>query len=109
MVWKSTGSFLRLHKCSVEGDSAHPTANLPQVLSRHLSPSTTSLLPANLHFFGVVFVFVFLGPHLAYGGSQARGRIGLIAASLPTATTMQDPSRLYDLHHSSGNTRSLTH
>ena len=40
---------------------------------------------------------------MAYGGSQARGRIGAIAADLPTATAIAtgDPSRIYDLHPSS--------
>ena len=38
----------------------------------------------------------------AYGGSQARGRIGVMAASLPaTATVMPDLSRVFDLHQSS--------
>ena len=40
------------------------------------------------------FFFVFLGPHMAYGGSQARGLIGAVAAGL---------------HHSHSNTRSEPH
>ena len=35
----------------------------------------------------------------AYGGSQARGRIGPVAPVYATAT--QDPSRICALHHSS--------
>ena len=37
----------------------------------------------------------------AYGGSQVRGRIGVTAATYTTATAMQDPGRIWDLHHSS--------
>ena len=36
---------------------------------------------------------------MAYGGSQARGRIGVVAYA--TATATPDPSRICDLHHSS--------
>ena len=36
----------------------------------------------------------------ACGGSQARGLIGVTAADHATATAMQDPSRIFDLHHS---------
>ena len=45
---------------------------------------------------------------VAYGGFQARGPIGTVAACLRTATATQDPSRLCNLHHSHGNARSLT-
>ena len=46
----------------------------------------------------IFFVFcLFWATPAAYGGSQARGPIGTIATSLPTA----DPSRICDLHHSS--------
>ena len=38
----------------------------------------------------------------AYGGSQARGRIGAVAAlAYARGTATQDPSRICDLHHSS--------
>ena len=37
---------------------------------------------------------------MAYGGSQARGRIRAVAADYTTATEMTDPSRIC-LHHSS--------
>ena len=48
------------------------------------------------------FVFcLFRASPLAYGGSQAMGRIGAIASSYATATATQDPSRVCDLHHSS--------
>ena len=38
---------------------------------------------------------------MEYGGSQARGPIRATAASLPTATGMQDPRCVCDLHHGS--------
>ena len=37
----------------------------------------------------------------AYGGSQARSRIGATAAGYTTATAMPDLSCAYNLHHSS--------
>ena len=37
----------------------------------------------------------------AYGGSQARGRNGAVAASLCTVTATWDPSCVCNLHHSS--------
>ena len=37
----------------------------------------------------------------AYGGSQARGLIGAIAAAYTRATAKPDPSQVCDLHHSS--------
>ena len=37
----------------------------------------------------------------AYGGSQARDRIGAVAASLHHGHSNADPSRICDLHHSS--------
>ena len=47
-----------------------------------------------------LFIFFFLRA-AAYGGSQARSPVGA------TATTTQDPSHVYDLHHSSGQCRFL--
>ena len=44
---------------------------------------------------------------MAYGGPQARGPIGAVAAGLSTATAMQDLSRVYTTAH--GNAASLTH
>ena len=45
---------------------------------------------------------VFLGPHpLAHGGSQARGRIGAVAAHLHHSRETRDPSHVCNLHHSS--------
>ena len=38
---------------------------------------------------------------MTYGGSQARGLIGAVAPAYATATAMQDPSHVCDLHHSS--------
>ena len=37
----------------------------------------------------------------AYGGSQARGLIGAVAASLRQSHATQDPSHICNLHHSS--------
>ena len=49
-----------------------------------------------------LFIFVFLkAAPVAYGSSLARGLIGAIAAAYTTATTMPDPSRVCDLHHTS--------
>ena len=51
-----------------------------------------------------VFLFFFFGiswaAPVAYGGSQARGRIRAVAASLARATATRDPSRVCNLHHS---------
>ena len=54
-----------------------------------------------LHF--VVVVVVFRVSPMAYGSSQARGRIGARAAlpACTTATAMPDPSRICNLRHSS--------
>ena len=43
----------------------------------------------------------------AYGGSQARGRIGAVAAAYTTATAMPDPSHICNPHHSSRQRRIL--
>ena len=48
------------------------------------------------------FFFFFRAAPSAYGGSQARGRIGAVAAGLcHTATATPDLSHICDLHHSS--------
>ena len=52
-------------------------------------------------FFLFLFFCLFSAAPVAYGGSQARGRIRAVAASLHQATTMLDPSRICNLHHSS--------
>ena len=38
---------------------------------------------------------------MTYGGSQAKGPVELQLLAYTTATAMQDPSRVCDLHHSS--------
>ena len=53
-------------------------------------------------FFVVVFLFVYVfcmyrAAPAVYGGSQARGLIRAVAAGLQ----LVDPSRIYNLHHSS--------
>ena len=45
------------------------------------------------------FFFFFTAAHVAYGASQARGLIGVVAASLNHTTTMWDPTRI--CNHSS--------
>ena len=53
-------------------------------------------------FFWVFFFFwLFRAPPAACGSSQARDRIGAIAAAYTAATAMPDPSHLCDLHCSS--------
>ena len=48
------------------------------------------------------FFFVFLGPHPgAYGGSQARGQIGAVAASLHHSQSYARSSHVFDLNYSS--------
>ena len=47
------------------------------------------------------FFFCFLGPPVAYGSYQARGRITAAAEIYATVTTTLDPSRVCNLHHSS--------
>ena len=44
---------------------------------------------------------------MAYGGSQARGLIGAVDTGLLRATATWDPSRIFDLHHSSWHRRIL--
>ena len=56
------------------------------------------------------FVFCpFRAAPAAYGGSQATGLIGAVAAGLHTATARPDTSGVCDLHHSSRQRGSLTH
>ena len=58
-------------------------------------------------FFGFGFFFLlFRATPAAYGDSEARGRIGAVAAGYAT-TTPPDPSHLCDLHHSSWQCRAL--
>ena len=59
-------------------------------------------------FFFFFFCFFLLHAALeAYGGSQARGRIGDVAAAYTTATAMRDLSLVCDPHHSSRPHQSL--
>ena len=52
-------------------------------------------------FFGGFWVFLlFRAAPLAYGGSQARGRIGAVSPAYATGTAMQDLSHVCNLHHS---------
>ena len=48
----------------------------------------------------VLFCFLRAAP-VAYGGSQARGPIGIQLPAYATATAMPDPSRVCDPYHSS--------
>ena len=56
-----------------------------------------------------IYLFIFSAALAAYRGSQARGRIGATAASLPmvTARRIQATSAIYTTAH--GNAGSLTH
>ena len=47
------------------------------------------------------FFKLFRAAPLAYGSSQARGRIGATSANLCRSHSNGDPSRICDLHHSS--------
>ena len=58
----------------------------------------------------IIYLFIYLfiyfllfraKPPMAYGGSQARGRIRATAASLRHSHSKKDPSHVCDLHHSS--------
>ena len=51
---------------------------------------------------------LFRAAPVAYGGSQARGHSDLQLLAYATATTMQDPSHVCDLHHSSRQRRILS-
>ena len=53
-----------------------------------------------VHYTFFFFFFFFFGTPVAYGGSQARGWNRAVAAGLHH-TTMPDPSRICNLHHSS--------
>ena len=55
----------------------------------------------SLSFF-FLFFLLFRAIPVAYGGSQAGGRIRAIAPATAAATATQDPSHVCDLHHSSG-------
>ena len=45
------------------------------------------------------FFFSFWASPTAYGGAQARGPMGAIAAAYTTATATWDLSRVFDLHY----------
>ena len=49
----------------------------------------------------IFFLSLFRAAPVAYGGSQASGLIGAVAASYARATAMPDPSCVCPLHHSS--------
>ena len=46
-----------------------------------------------------LFPFLMATPEV-YGSSQARGQIRAVAAGCTTATATQDPSQIWELHHS---------
>ena len=71
------------------------------------SPPCITTPPTN-YSYHLFFVFLFFrAAPAACGGSQARGRIGAVAAGYTTATTMPDPSHICDLHCSSRHHRIL--
>ena len=59
-------------------------------------------IPMSLCFVLLSFFFSFRATPKAYGGSQARGQIGSVAAGLHTATATWDLSCICNVHHSSG-------
>ena len=65
---------------------------------------TTCLLNIFLNFFFFFFcLFAFSrAAPTAYGGSQGRGLIGVVALAYTRATATWDPSCVCNLHHSSG-------
>ena len=71
--------------------SLHPLSRAPTTPERHALVIHKNLLYLWLFIIFIFYFFVFLGPHAAYGGSQARGQIGAVATGL---------------HHSHSNTRS---
>ena len=52
-------------------------------------------------FFFFFFFVQFRAAPVTYGGSQARGQIGAVAAGYTTAIAMPYPSYVCNLHHSS--------
>ena len=73
-----------------------PCASL--VMSGFLSTYSVS---DTIHVYFFFFIFLFRAVPLAYGGSQARGRIGATAAGLRHSHSNSDPSHVCDVHHSS--------
>ena len=57
--------------------------------------------------FFCLFVCSYRATPAAYGGSQARGLIGAVAAASARATATRDPSWVCDLHHGSWQRRIL--
>ena len=67
--------------------------------------SPPQLSPSYCDSFFLSFVFFFRATPMAYGSSQTRGLIR--DAAFSTATATQDPSHIFDLHHSSWQFRIL--
>ena len=81
------------------------------VLSQTLfyNPRIVHMSLAFLIYLFICLLSFFSTTPMAYGGSQVRGLIGAIPASLTTATATRDPSRICNLHHSSWQRQMLTH
>ena len=82
--------------------------HLPSSLALPLAWARTAFFPpphliiSFLFFLSFFFFLLFRASLMAYGGPQARGRIGTVATGLhTTATAMQDSSLVCDLHHTS--------
>ena len=73
-----------------------------------LLPQCLSGVSSTAFFFFFLF-FLFRATPVAYGSSQARGRIEPQLLAYTTATTMPDPSCICDLHCCCGNDGSLIH
>ena len=60
-----------------------------------------------MHFYFILFYYLFRAAPTGYGGFQARDRIGVIALAYTTATATPDPSCVFNLYHSSQQRRIL--
>ena len=102
-------SFSHDVKTGIQKDRKHVPSSSSGLTSQPRSAETRSAWLESLEFqplFSFSFFFFFfclfaisLAAPVAYGDSQARGRIGAVAYSRATAT--RDPSRVFNLHHSS--------
>ena len=91
-------------------------ATIHGTIQRTLDSSFQNPLPGESHRMRsilpvAIYLFIcFLGLHPQHTEVPGLGvKSELYLPAYATATAMQDPSHVCDLHHSSGNARSLTH